>query len=272
MNLRDIFNEYRDKKFFFIKSRGNYGDNMIYAGAEKLASELGLKYYNAKYNSKINSNNVIYLHGGGGYNSWWGWTNTLLKLIRKRHPDNLIIIGPSSTSLELDYLKDTLPKDSNKIIFFAREMVTYAFIKDNFFSNTYHDHDTALFLTKEDDFFKKITSNISVENKYSLLAIRQDPERIHLPEIIRNRKYDVVCDPINCEMVLLRKLYSFFGITSKKWSRIHLKAKLITTNRTHSAILGVISGKEVEIFSNSYHKNRGIWEYSLKDRGVKWIE
>lgn len=151
-------------------------------------------------------------------------------------------------------------------------MITYDFIRNNFFSNTYHDHDTALLLTKEDSFFKKLTSNISIENNYSLLALRQDQEGTPIPEKIRNRKYDIICDPVNCDMALLRKMNSFLGITSKKWTSIHLKAKAITTNRTHSAIMGVIAGKEVEIFANSYHKNRGMWEYSLKDRGVRWIE
>jgi len=49
-------------------------------------------------------------------------------------------------------------------------------------------------------------------------------------------------------------------------------ASTIITNRLHSAIIGAILGKNVELFRNSYHKNRSVWEYSLQSKGVKWIE
>ena len=33
-----------------------------------------------------------------------------------------------------------------------------------------------------------------------------------------------------------------------------------------------IVGKKVNMFANSYHKNRSIWEFSLRKLGVKWIQ
>jgi exopolysaccharide biosynthesis predicted pyruvyltransferase EpsI len=271
MNIEDIFREHRQNDFAFVRSKGNYGDHLIYAGAEKIANQLKLRYTTTtSYKVKIKSDTVIYLHGGGGYNSWWGWTGRLLSQIRSRNPHNLIIVGPSTTSLELEYLTSLLPKNDDKIVFFARENTTFNFIKNNFFSKVFQDHDTALQLTINDDFLKKLLKNDKNEPGYSFLALREDKESQDL-YTISSEKFDVVCDPVLSEPAIIRKIHSYFGITSKKWARLHFRASKITTNRSHSAMLGSIVNKPVEIFANSYHKNRSIWEYSLKDRGVTWV-
>ena len=270
MNLEDMFRENRHHPFAFIQSKGNYGDHLIYAGAEKVANQLNLRYISTSHKSKIKSDTIIYLHGGGGYNSWWGWTGQLLRQIRSRNPHNLIIVGPSTTSLELEYLTKLLPKNDEKILFFAREHTTYHFVKDNLFSKVYLDHDTALQLTLNDEFLKKILKDIKNEANYSFLALRDDKESDDLYPV-NPEKFDIVCDPVLIEPAIIRKIHSFFGITSKKWAKLHYQASKITTNRSHSAMLGSILNKSVEIFANSYHKNRSIWEYSLRDRGITWV-
>lgn len=270
MNLEDMFRENRHQPFAFVQSKGNYGDHLIYAGAEKIANQLNLKYSTTSYKSRIKSDTLIYLHGGGGYNSWWGWTGRLLRQIRSRNPYNFIIVGPSTTSLELEYLKNLLPKNDEKIIFFAREYTTFDFLKDNFFSKVYLDHDTALQLTLNDQFLIKLLKNINNKASYSFLALREDKESNDLYPV-KPEKFDIICDPVLVEPAIIRKIHSYFGITSKQWAKLHYQASKITTNRSHSAMLGSILNKPVEIFANSYHKNRSIWEYSLRDRGVKWI-
>lgn len=270
MNVEDMFRENRQYPFAFIRSKGNYGDHLIYAGAEKIANQLNLRYTTTSHKSKIKSDTIIYLHGGGGYNSWWGWTGRLLSQIRTHNPYNLIIVGPSTTSLELEYLTKLLPKNDEKIVFFAREYTTFHFIKDNFFSHVYHDHDTALQLTLKDQFLEKLLKNVKNEASYSFLALREDKESNDLYPI-KPEKFDIVCDPVLIEPAIIRKIHSYFGITSKKWAQLHYQASKITTNRSHSAMLGSILNKPVEIFANSYHKNHSIWEYSLKDRGVTWV-
>ena len=270
MNIEDIFREHQHHNFAFIRSKGNYGDHLIYAGAEKIANQLKIRYKTISHKSKIKSDTIIYLHGGGGYNSWWGWTGRLLNQIRNQNPYNLIIVGPSTTSLEHEYLTNLLPKNDEKIIFFAREYTTFHCIKDNFFSKVYHDHDTALQLTIKDDFLKKLFRNVKNEPSYTFLALREDKESADR-NTINPEKFDIVCDPVLSEPAIIRKIHSYFGITSRKWAHLHFRASKITTNRSHSAMLGSILNKPVEIFANSYHKNHSIWKYSLKDRGVTWV-
>lgn len=283
MKLKEIFQKYDEYSFKFIQPGGNAGDYLIYAGAKKLANEVGIPYetmffpalrYRIFYRAKFGTDDIIYLHGGGGYSSWYSWAAKLLRMIVTRHPKNLVIVGPSTTSLELEYLEKVLPRDNGNIIFFAREMTTYNFIKNNFYSKTYHDHDTALLLSQEDQFFKKFTGNISIENKYSLLVVRRDLESVPLPKKLRDRinDYDLIYHPYSFSNIrIIGNLYAHLRTSWCKWARIHLKASKITTNHLHSAILGVLAGKDVKLFQNSYHKNRSVWEYSLKDRGVEWV-
>ena len=68
--------------------------------------------------------------------------------------------------------------------------------------------------------------------------------------------YDIVVDP--CQ--------------EKNWTQLHMDASRILTNRCHSAILGAILGKDTTMFKGHYHKNRSIYEYSLKKLGVNGLE
>jgi hypothetical protein len=48
------------------------------------------------------------------------------------------------------------------------------------------------------------------------------------------------------------------------------KSKEIHTNRLHYAITGLILGRDVTLYPNDYHKNRGVWEAELASLGCKW--
>lgn len=261
--LRDVFNEYRDRKFIFIRPGGNIGDHLIYAGAEKLANDLRLNYrtyYCGRYimfrddivevknvlkelKKDIDPSDIIYLHGSGAFNSMWRCGNELLKILYNTFP-NIIIVGPSSSIIEPGYLKHFF-SDDKRIIFFARELTTYEFMK-KFFSNVYIDDDTAFNLTKDCTEFKSFCMGIPLKNNHKILILRTDKEKVPLPRAIKKED----CDPI-----LLHN--------DRKWLELHLWASKITSNRLHSAIFGTIAGKDVELFSNSFHKNRAVWEFSL---------
>ena len=60
--------------------------------------------------------------------------------------------------------------------------------------------------------------------------------------------------------------------TFEEWIALHANSSKVITNRLHSCILSLILGKKVILLPNNYYKNRSIWEYSLKDRGVLWQE
>ncbi len=260
MSLREIFESHKDSEWVFVAPGGNKGDTMIYQGAFKLADEVGLKYRQITYWKgepvhKFNKRIIIYLQGGGGWNEWWDWTPRLLVKLRQASPKSKIIVGPTTVTENRTYL-DGLGLEGN-VTFFAREQVSYGVMKD-YYRDVRLDHDTALALTFNDGYLNRLTGDLRYKELWRLLVLRGDMEAGDVP--VNEGDYDMVVDP--CV-----RFHDQF-----KWAKFHLHARSITGNRSHTAIMGSVLGKDVTLFAGSYHKNRSIWEYSLKDRGVKWIE
>lgn len=255
--LEQIFKLNKEKQWVFIAPGGNQGDSMIYQGAYKLADRVGLKYRKLTLGRKadaprIDAREVIYIHGGGGWNTWWNWTPRMVRSITEKY-DNRLIIGPSTVALQDWYIEKWMPPKGT--VFFAREHTTYEYMKNKGLQ-IFLDHDTALHLTKGDKYLKPLLVGDKL-NSFKLAAIREDPESLDIiPEAINLDDYGIVVDP--CQ--------------TKKWGPLHRDATKILTNRSHSAILGAILGKPTTMFAGKYHKNRSIYDYSLKQMGVKWIE
>ena len=257
MKLRDIFEKHRERKFNFIEPGGNWGDHLIYVGARKLADDLRIDYRTCSYKDRFGPSDIVYVHGNADFNDFgYGGAPTILKWVRRKYPSHLLIVGPSTSILDTDYVKRIFCEDDNKLVFFAREEKTYQHVK-TFCSSVCIDEDTSLHLHKDDEIFRSFTRNAPIRKEHRLLVRRIDEERTEIPKDINPRDFDIVCDP--CKM------------TRNDWIDLHFKASKITTNRLHSAILGTILGKEVELFANSYHKNRSVWEYNLKSKGVSWV-
>lgn len=259
MSLKEIFEEYSDKPFFFIAPSGNQGDSMIYLGADKLADEVGLRRKAVLYPPKSSvhifpKDVVLYLQGGGGFNPWWNWTHWLLRKLREANPENLIIVGPTTVDLKRSFLDYVLDMDDN-MTFFARERRTYDVMQD-YCADVRLDHDTALHLRYGDGHLHRLVGELKPRSDFSLLALRVDLESRDLPPQIKEKDFDRVVDPCR----------------TSEWAALHMHARRIVANRSHSAIMGAILGKDTSIFAGSYHKNRSIWEHSLREMGVKWVE
>ena len=263
--LKEVFEARKATPFCFIRQGGNQGDNMIYEGACKLAYDVGLNYreimgYKPSRVESIRKGEIIYVHGGGGFCTWWNWTPRLLHQLDKDYPDNLIIVGPSSVALQDWYLKKWLPKRRN-LIFFAREYTSFNYLKDNFYPDVKLDHDTGMYLKVGDTRLVIVLHGEPIKKMRKVCCLREDPESSNtIPEEVAKRidagYFHQVVDP--CQ--------------TNEWGKIHASACEIWTNRSHSAILGAALGTRTYMFAGAYHKNRSIYEYSLKKKGVKWVK
>ena len=258
--LFELFERNKSKQFIFVEPGGNHGDYLIYKGAEKLAGLAGIKFKPVKHDdfmvSSYLDDAVIYIHGGGGFVPWWG--GSVIKELKKAVDSHrgVIIVGPQTFSTDKLFLKrevvDNLGNNRSKEIFiFARDPISYSVLKECLPSwvNLELDHDTALNLNSED-----LETN-SKSSGYTLYSMREDPEKY----AFKNKEYlSIWVDPVN------------YSKSFEEWVKIHAHAKKIITNRLHSAMAGTILGKETILLPNSYYKNRAIWEFSLKSRGVIW--
>lgn len=265
-NLEDVLNECNKEKFVFVQPGGNYGDYLIYFGAEVLAKRLGITFETISIHDFVDrepDDSDVYIHGGGGFNEWCsGTTFDCLSHATKQYSGN-VIYGPCTTSINLEFLQTRFAQclgdiKSKRVVIFAREQLTFDLLPkipavvDN--CEIYLDHDTALHLTKDD-----LLACAGIEkDAYCLYGYRIDNEASnvkHKDDCLR-----VVLDP------------PMFAKSFEHWVRLHAHANKIITNRTHSSIAGAILGKDTTLFASKYHKNNSVWHYSLKDMGVHWAE
>lgn len=258
-----IFREYRSREFIFVEPGGNFGDLLIYRGAEKLARLAELKFTSVKHNEFMNSSypkkSVVYIHGSGGFLPFW--SGTPIKELRKAISEHyeVVVLGPSTFSNDKAFLEKVMCSHmekarANKILVLCRDRVSYIVLQQCISGNVelLLDHDTALNLQSED-----LPQSNCGNGRFTLYAIREDKEAYN----IKNKEYfSVWVDPVK------------YCKSFEEWVKIHAHAKKIVTNRLHSAIAGTILGKETILLPNNYHKNRAVWQFSLKSRGVTWKE
>jgi exopolysaccharide biosynthesis predicted pyruvyltransferase EpsI len=247
-----------------VRPGGNFGDELIYLGCEKMASEIGLDYQTVSYSTFISENYpedvLVYIHGGGGVNPYCSGKAIELIIKAINFHKGIVIVGPQTYYDDKEFLKKNLfnkiSSAATQIHMFARDNKSFSIIEmcsKNHPIETYIDHDTALNLEKEDFITYKNS------NKFNRHFIREDKEKISFSD--SSDFFAIKFDPTS------------FATDFETWVNLHSTAKTIFTNRLHSAIAGKIFGKNVFLLPNIYHKNRSVWEYSLsKYPNIMWLD
>lgn len=266
LTLEALMTQHRERAWFFVRSGGNLGDELIYAGAENLADRLGLqrqRFDAASFAAaQLPAGAAIYLHGGGGLNPWSSGRayKNLRRAVDVR--DALVVQGPQTCEVEStknrEILRATLTDScAREIHVYARERVSEDYLGTVLPENIHlHlDHDTALHLNQA-ELLRLGGLSQRPTGRYTLLVNRRDDEAPHDPE--RRFKDVVDMDP------------AYYAHSLGHWIRIHAYASRIITNRLHSAIGGILLGVPVRLTGGSYHKNHSVWDYSLRRMGLEW--
>ena len=260
--LYDSFTQRTGARFIFIEPGGNFGDRLIYLGAKKLARMAGLSFWTISHDyfmrTKFYPDDILYIHGGGGFNPWWsGRPIRALHRALATHK-GCVIVGPQSYWLDREFLvrqivEPLASRISEEVILFARERATFEYLQDILPKDIplKLDHDTAVYLERKD----LLTDNS--HRRYRLAVIRTDTEYANYPSFGN--------DWIRLDPVAYCKSF-------EHWLKVHDSASEIVTNRLHSAIAGAILGVPTAVLPNSYHKNRAMWEHSLRNLDVLWKE
>ncbi|MBU6431330.1 polysaccharide pyruvyl transferase family protein [Patescibacteria group bacterium] len=236
VDLNKFLGKYRDTKVDFYRFPGNYGDSLIWHGTKILLNELNIRENYVEINSsKIN--NVLFIDGGGNFVDYY---SNVRDFLNKKHDlYKEIVILPHT--IFGDKQINTLNNLSGDITVFCRERVTFDFVKQNFLKgNVYLWHDCAFY----NDFPK------SQDGKGVLNAFRKDKESIL--DRIPNTNNDL----------------SYNGYATKPLEEIINSLNQyeeINTDRLHVAICAALLGKKVNLFPNSYYKNKAVFDYSLRN-------
>lgn len=184
-----LFDQYKHKKLIFVQPLGNWGDELIFKGAEKLARLAGISFESIQYdqfmNTHYSSDYILYIYGSGGFNNIWDG-----KAIREftksvSTHQGIVILGPTTFATEHVFLVDIFAKifgniKSEKVYIYSRGKISYEALVNivNIVNivppkvNLGFDHDTALNLERKDLLEEKNSG------KGVFFAIRNDKELI----------------------------------------------------------------------------------------------
>ena len=288
-SFEEFLEENRDKYISVITPGGNHGDTLIHMGLIKKLEEYAIEYsclnleeiykdnllLGAKYLVniglwKMGSNTgfklldlpeeteLILFEGGGYMNDIW-YGPTLLRQVMKRNPEP-VAVGPQSYLFTKTRFHQYF-EDNRPVHLFCREQYSHEHLKKKGLPSnvvTSVSPDLALYLN-EGDLGEFITPQ---DGGYELIALRSDKESA-LVGSAREEIIQMCENPMIADISLAKTMTDF---VSKAYN-----ADIIFTDRLHVAILSKILGKKITLFGNKYHKNKGVWEYSLKD-SVDYVE
>jgi exopolysaccharide biosynthesis predicted pyruvyltransferase EpsI len=280
--FESFLDENKDRKTLLITPGGNHGDTLIHMGHIKKLEEYGYdyEYYNleemyarnpnlaAKYLSNIAlwrlgskkgfklfdiapDIDLILFEGGGYVNDVWYGPILLNQILRRNN--HRVAVAPQSYRFSTPSIETY--DGSRDIHLFCRERKSLEHLKQMDLKENIQvevSPEVALYLTRED-----LTQYIAPRKKgYQLVAFRDDKESA-ISDILIEETVSLCANPLERDVSVKGSLSDFISTVEH--------AEEIFTDRLHVAILGSILGKKVTLFGNMYHKNRGVWEYSLRD-------
>lgn len=275
--VREVLEEARGRyrRIYVRPGLGNAGDALIAAGFSTLADSIGVTLHELPgvplEVPQVTGDDLLVLMGGSWLASHWDFgTQVIDHLTRADAP---LLVLPSSLHGNEATLRRLRPQDT----LFTRERYSDDFARSlGLDCRVEIDHDTALHL----DARQVMTRGWAVRPRD-----RHDVER--LVALARLRAQATRCDTLTAWRVDAEasgahpharwrddlSLVANFGTTdhaaierSAGWLlRAISWFDRVETDRLHVGIGAALLGRPVTIHTNSYHKIRGIYEYSLRD-------
>lgn len=280
--FEEFLREHSALKTLLVTPGGNHGDTLIHMGHLKKLEEHGFSYTCFNLEEKYSGNPVlaakylvniglwkmgskagfrlvdvpwdtelIIFEGGGYINDIWYGLTLLNQVLRRNHQP--VAVGPQSIRLSAGTI-ETYNGDRLLHLFCREEASLVQLNQMDLTCNVVAQKspEVALYLTRED-----LKEYIEPRDPgYQLVVFRDDKESA----LTEGLKGEVImrCDkPVVCDVSMRGSLTDFVSAVEY--------AEEVYTDRLHVAILGSILGRRVTLFENVYHKNRGVWKYSLRD-------
>lgn len=278
------------EKIYYRANPGNAGDALIAAGAFILFRKLELDVEIIDLES-FDATDKIVLYAGGG--NLVGIYPEAREFFRKFHMQaKTIILLPHTVKDNEDLLAEL---GSNAVLF-ARELVTFKFLKENAINaKVYIDHDLAFNIEPKDFLDMKSPSILSIIAKkllYKTTGNKQEFLKLPRPKMMFDNtlfefrgallgskvgnffREDVerALSEVPAGNADLSVKYEYGtrndAITDYTTSRLMKYVNRfdeIRTDRLHICIASALMGKKVSFYPNSYFKCRAVYEYSLKE-------
>jgi len=281
--FEEYLREHNALRTLLVTPGGNHGDTLIHMGHVKKLEEYGFNYscFNleerysrnpvlaAKYLVNIGlwkmgsmdgfrlvdvpgDTELVLFEGGGYINDIWYGPTLLNQVLRRNHQP--VAVGPQSIRLSAETIETY--KENRLVHLFCREEASLVKLTQMDLAGNVviqKSPEVALYLTRED-----LEGFIApLDPDYQLVVFRNDKESV-LTEGLKRKVIGGCDNPVVSDVSMKGSLTDFVSAVKC--------AEEVFTDRLHVAILGSILGRKVTLFGNIYHKNRGVWEYSLRDK------
>lgn len=233
-DLKIFLEKYRGSSVDFFRFGGNYGDSVIWHGTMKLLSDLKISIFNVDITIE-KKNEVLLIDGGGNFVDYY---DDVRNFINEKHNQYKEIVFLPHTIFG-DKQIEVLSKLKKNTTIFCRERESAKFV-DSFAKNC------NVFLWHDCAFYNSFKQDKKGEG--TLNAFRSDCESVlkFIPESNIDISYNgYATKPLNEFLDAITKF------------------EQINTDRLHVAITAVLLGKRVNLFPNSYFKNKAVYDYSL---------
>lgn len=280
MKVIDLLKNLKGNSFYYIPNPGNAGDSLIACSTYQIFDDYDLNYSVLNLNDidQDLSGSTVVLGGGGNFISLYP---NMKNFFKKYHGvcDKIYLLPHTIRGQD-----EVIECFSNSIVLFCRELTSFNYLS-NLKSNAdfYLDHDMAFTMD-----VKRVSAFVNKNNSYSkALLIRNAKMNVRfLGYLLRNSTQDLYAfrqdsessnkipitykDKPNIDISQafaadsMGKFESYNAVN--KMIQLIERYKVVHTDRLHVCILSALLGKKVKFYSNSYDKNRSIYEYSIKDR------
>jgi exopolysaccharide biosynthesis predicted pyruvyltransferase EpsI len=270
---------------------GNAGDSLIAAATESVFRKQGLDFQTICDPGSFDSRGKFVCYGGGG--NLISHYEKARWFLQKHHESaaRLVILPHTVEGNE-----DLLATLSSRVTIICREHISYAYCHAAApYADVLAADDLALSLDPQYlSRLKVISSALAERQAYAsfrrifrdflksfhgeteLTAWRsgpeRHPERKEPPQGDLSKMFSLNAIGVPSKSRTLNK----FRLSAYFFLRSIEQFSLIRTDRLHLAIGAAILGKEVELYGNSYYKNRAVYDFSLKSlpnvRFVDWSE
>jgi hypothetical protein len=224
----------------FLRSWGNRGDDLIYAGIRRLLREVPYVESDIRKLHEAPRTSTAILSGGGAWCKPFHALAEMLPAIEARFPR--LIIFPTSFDVAEPIVRDALCR--TRAVVFARELESYRQVRD--LCDARLAHDSAFFFD-----FEPYRSGFC---RGVLNAFRRDAEASGTPVPASNRDISLDC------------------ATLDEWLWTISRHEVVRTDRAHVVIAAAMLGRRVEYRPSSYHKVPAIVNFSVASNLVTRID
>ncbi|MFQ6053745.1 MAG: polysaccharide pyruvyl transferase family protein [Candidatus Bathyarchaeia archaeon] len=274
--------ENRGSNICTVTPGGNHGDTLIHMGLVKRLNEMGVAHRcvnldgaplhqrlaGVRYMMKIAAWRMgldrglrlagipeeadLILFEGGSYMTdlWYG--PVLLRQVLRAHKKPIAVAPQSYWFHKTDLM--SLFTDGRPVTLFCRERYSFDLL-----AGMRPPGNVRLLLSKDTAFYlERRDLEALVEpprGRYDLVCFRRDREAL-IPEGVKRRIIEEAYNPLVKDISMRGSFNDFVSAVAN--------ADRVYTDRLHVAILASLFGKETTLFGNRYHKNKGVYEYSME--------